>query len=340
MINAAIIVEKYYSKNKIFDDYLNKNLFEGRSFKYIALKKELLKYGINLVTHDICDHSKTDIYIHLDAIFRTSTNKKAKNFLIILEPPSVYPENHKKSIENTYEKIFTWDDLVIDNVKYFKYNLSYDLDSLKIKNEDNKRSKLSVMISRNKVSRHKNELYSKRKEIINWYEKNRPNDFDLYGKGWDEFKIKTYPLTYFNRFSLFGKLIHNTLQKKLHVYKGVIHSKNEILSNYKFSYTYENIEEINGYITEKIFDSFFSLTIPIYRGAKNINEYIPDEIYINSNNFDSVEDINNYIKSITSYKLNLIREDIIDFFSSEKSKIFCSQYNAGLIAKQIYESVK
>ena len=38
MIKASIIVDNDYSKNRIFDDYLNKNIFDGRSFKYIALK--------------------------------------------------------------------------------------------------------------------------------------------------------------------------------------------------------------------------------------------------------------------------------------------------------------
>jgi hypothetical protein len=96
--------------------------------------------------------------------------------------------------------------------------------------------------------------------------------------------------------------MNNIFQDKLNVYKGQIKSKSQVLSNYKFSYTYENIEGINGYITEKIFDSFFSLTIPIYRGAKNIKNYIPEEIFIDSNNFDSVEDISNYIQSYESVK--------------------------------------
>ena len=39
MINAAIVVDKDYSKNKIFDDSLNKTKFDGRSFKYISLKE-------------------------------------------------------------------------------------------------------------------------------------------------------------------------------------------------------------------------------------------------------------------------------------------------------------
>ena len=341
MINAAIVVDNDYSKNKIFDDSLNKTKFDGRSFKYISLRNELLNYGIKLNTYDLCNHLDTDLYIYLDAVNRIKgNNTKAKKFLIVIEPPSVYPNNHNESILKKFDKIFTWNDSVIDNKKYFKYNFSYNLDSLKLNYMKKSRTKHSVMISRNKISNHKDELYSKRRDIINWYEEHSPNDFDLYGKGWDELKIKSFPLTYLNRFSLLGKLMNKVSSKNLNTYKGEIRSKSQILSNYNFSFTYENIENIEGYITEKIFDSFFSLTIPIYRGANNIKDFIPSEIFIDSNQFGSIAEIDSYIKSFDNSKIIRTRHDIIDFFSSDKSKIFCANYNARIIAKHIYESIR
>ena len=122
MINAAIVVDNDYSKNKIFDDSLNKTKFDGRSFKYISLRNELLNYGIKLNTYDLCNHLDTDLYIYLDAVNRIKgNNTKAKKFLIVIEPPSVYPNNHNESILKKFDKIFTWNDSVIDNKKYFKF---------------------------------------------------------------------------------------------------------------------------------------------------------------------------------------------------------------------------
>ena len=46
-----------------------------------------------------------------------------------------------------------------------------------------------MVISSNKVSTHKLELYSKRKEIIDWFEINAPNDFD-YGYDWEKIVIR------------------------------------------------------------------------------------------------------------------------------------------------------
>jgi len=36
----------------------------------------------------------------------------------------------------------------------------------------------------------------------------------------------------------------------------------------------------NGYITEKIFDSFFTSYVLIYLGAKNITEHVPSNCFI------------------------------------------------------------
>jgi len=340
MITAALIVDKDYSDNKIFDKRLNNSIFDGRAYKYIKLKEELEKYNIDLITYDLCTNIKPDIYIYLDSVNRIKTDPAKQKFLIIIEPPSVYKANHRTSVINKYEKIFTWDDSVIDNIKYFKYNLSFNLDSLKSELLNIKRMKSIVMIARNKVSTHKNELYSHRKDIIKWYEKNAPNEFDLFGQGWDEKKIKLYPFHYLNRNKTIGRTLYRLFEKKLTVYKGTIKSKSQILSNYDFSYTYENIEGIKGYITEKIIDSFFSLTIPIYRGADNILDYIPNELFIDSRHFDSIEDIHKYISSISKNKIIEIRKDIIDFFQSKDSEIFCAGYNASIIAKEINASIK
>ncbi|MCL1721757.1 glycosyltransferase family 10, partial [Vibrio parahaemolyticus] len=50
-------------------------------------------------------------------------------------------------------------------------------------------------------------------------------------------------------------------------YKGSVESKTHTLKNYKFCICFENAQMIEGYITEKIFDCFFSATVPIYWGA-------------------------------------------------------------------------
>ena len=58
-----------------------------------------------------------------------------------------------------------------------------------------------------------------------------------------------------------------------------VRNKISFLSNYKFSIAMENSEG-QGYISEKIFDSFIAGTIPIYYGGYMIDEFIVSLRYI------------------------------------------------------------
>ena len=63
-------------------------------------------------------------------------------------------------------------------------------------------------------------------------------------------------------------------------YKGELKGKCKFdcLSSYTYSLACEN-GQIPNYFTEKIIDCYLSLTMPIYWGAPNINEYFPTDSY-------------------------------------------------------------
>ena len=93
---------------------------------------------------------------------------------------------------------------------------------------------------------------------------------------------------------------------------GKVKNKIKFLSSYKFSIAMENTEG-NGYLSEKIFQSFISGTIPIYYGDYMLDEYINTKslILIRGKN-DMLRKIE-YIKKIDNinelYK-KMLREDI------------------------------
>ena len=67
---------------------------------------------------------------------------------------------------------------------------------------------------------------------------------------------------------------------------GKIINKIKFLSSYKFSIAMENTEG-DGYVSEKIIDSFLSGSIPIYYGSYMIDEYInPKSIILIRGNKD------------------------------------------------------
>lgn len=66
-----------------------------------------------------------------------------------------------------------------------------------------------------------------------------------------------------------------------------------IFNQYKFIYCFEN-SLTDGYITEKIFNSFFARTIPIYFGPSDKYRYFNNSSFINIETFN--DDTFNYIK--------------------------------------------
>jgi hypothetical protein len=102
---------------------------------------------------------------------------------------------------------------------------------------------------------------------------------------------------------------------------GYIQNKLKFLSSYKFSIAMENTEG-NGYLSEKIIESFISGTIPIYYGDYMADEYINPKSYIlirgKNDMFEKIE----YIKKIDNndelYQ-KLLRENI--FIDNYQKKI-------------------
>lgn len=74
-------------------------------------------------------------------------------------------------------------------------------------------------------------------------------------------------------------------------------NKTEFLAQYKFSIAMENSKG-DGYISEKIIDSFIAGTIPIYYGDYTIDEFINPKTYILIKGEADIEEKIEYIKRI------------------------------------------
>ena len=109
-----------------------------------------------------------------------------KTALILSEPPSVAEENWNTKLHKVFDIIFTWNDCLIDEKKYFKIPAvpqPVNYPNPPVISFQNK--KILVNISRNKFSSHPKELYSERLKSIQYFENNQKDNFDLYGVGWN-----------------------------------------------------------------------------------------------------------------------------------------------------------
>jgi len=183
-------------------------------------------------------------------------------------------------------------------------------------------------VASNNFNAHENDLYQERLNIINWFEKNHVDDFDLYGYRWE---LKEFKNRYLNKFNLIFKIFKNNLK----VYKGIANNKKNLLPNYKFTFCLENSKNYQGYITEKIFHCFFYNTVPVYFGAKNIDKFIPKECYINYDYFDNMNELNKYLKSIDKIQYFNFLKAADEFLTSPKSNIFSIDYYKKVVIKEI-----
>jgi len=324
-----------YNKNKMFTDK-SSPIGDDLMYPFVYLGEYLIKKGHKISTIDMDNIENFDAIVFID--FPTFKNKyfkrlvidKSKNlYLLIFESEVIRPDNWNIENHKYFKKIFTWNDDLADNKKYFKINFSSKIPT-DLNFDVNKKNKLCTMIVAHKLKSHPLELYTERIKAIRWFEQNHPEDFNLYGIGWDKYYFKGM-LSRLNRFDALRKI----LKPRYPSYKGRIESKKEVYKRYKFTICYENAKNIPGYITEKIFDCFFAGCVPIYWGAPNITDHIPANTFIDKRNFKTYEELYNYLKNMLDKEYMNYLDAIKNFIKSDKIYPFSAECFAETIVNEI-----
>jgi len=331
MKKACIVVSHVYQNNKLFDLSDKTINRDNCMYPFYLLKEEFAKNRFNLSTQDINTIEISEIVIYNEMPKVLPSNKDiSKSYLMLFESELILPDNWDLEKHKYFHKIFTWNDDIIDNEKYFKFNFAQEIPKHINKNLFVK-EKLCTLIAGNKKVIHPLELYSKRVEAIRWFEKNYPKEFDFYGIGWNDF---THPNKYIKH------LLYKTKLSKLFApnfssYKGKVDSKKEVLPKYKFAICYENARDISGYITEKIFDCFFAGCVPVYWGTDNVAEHIPKECFIDKREFDTYEELYQYMKNMSDKEYLKYLDNIENFLNSDKAYQFSSECFAKTLVENI-----
>lgn len=211
------------------------------------------------------------------------------------EPDTVRPENSAEGYNNLILKIFpyvmTWNRRLVDNKRIFYRTIPYTFVN-KFDDTPLNEKKLITSISANKHSNQKNELYTTREQLISYFENEIPDEFDFYGTNW---KSINHP-----------------------AYKGSPDDKFTIYHKYKFAIAFENTKNVTGYITEKIFDCICSGIVPIYLGADDILDYVPNECFVDYRNFHSPKELLSFISNMSETEYMGYIESQKEFLQSRK----------------------
>lgn len=287
------------------DSFFNPNQRDGYNDPYIFLREKLFEKGYLLKSSNGSSLDNCEWVLFFDepsvfpfkglrglasriksVILSKPTNKnfykeclkrgmKNRIALFLWEPPSVVPNNWDYKLHKLFPKIFTWNDNYVDECKFVKIYWPQTRNFAEVPVIDYKKKKLLINISGNKSSIHPRELYSERLKSIKHFQKFQPNNFDLYGVGWET--SNNYP------------------SQEYSSYRGTVSNKWDVLPNYKFSLCYENIIDEPGYITEKIFDCFRARCVPVYWGAPNVTDYIDKDTFIDRREFKSNKELEDYL---------------------------------------------
>jgi hypothetical protein len=220
--------------------------------------------------------------------------------LSVWEPPLIC-----KAAYNDFSpyKILHLADHMVNNINSFKF--FYPQASLEVEKEvlSFEEKKLCTMICSNKMYSGPGELYSARRKVIFFFEnlaKKGVDDFYFYGQG-------GWPRTYVT-------------------FKGEVPHKRPVLKKYRFCFCYENSNNTPGYITEKIFDCLVSGCVPIYWGAENITDYVPEDCFIDRRNFANNQDLYEFLKSMSKEEYEKYLEHIKNYLSTPAAYLFSIDY--------------
>lgn len=305
----------------------------------LELKRYANSKGINVATVDAMDVRETDALVFMDMPAKTNRyftfalQHHIPLYLLMLESKLIRKENYNLKNHVYFEKIFTYDDSLVDNSKYLKLNYAFTFPS-GIPKEFDRKEKLCTLIAGNKRVRHPLELYSKRIEAIRWFEKHHPADFDLYGIGWNEYVFPDIRcIRSLNHFRSLRRL----LARHYPSYKGAVEKKRPVLEKYRFAICYENACNIPGYITEKLFDCFFAGCVPVYWGANNVTDHIPRDCFIDKRDFTTYEELYAYMCTMSKEVYLQYIYSIDSFLKSDKAYVFTCDYFAKTVIDQIVD---
>jgi len=333
---CLVVSDSFYWKNRIFDLTDSVSNRDNCLYPFWVLKTKFSSIGYDLSTQDIHSLDVSDVVIYNEMpTFIPSKHCIDKSYLCLFESELIRSDNWVEENYTYFRKVFTWHDDYVDNEKFIKTNFSFDLSDgylATLPPLETQKPFFCTLIAGNKRVNHPLELYSKREEAIRWFEKNHPEQFHLYGVGWDSYRFSGPKLIRaLNRIKPLTKLLATNYPS----YRGKVDRKIEVLSQYKYCICYENAKDIPGYITEKIFDCFFAGCVPIYWGASNIDSHIPSNCFIDKRKFATYELLYEYMTSLDGQQYKQYLLNARAFLSSQQAQAF----SANVFAQTIIDYV-
>lgn len=336
MIYANILAPGHL-KNSIFSEN-DPTSFYGPTYTSRLIRKIFLDYFVELNTPDL----NVDNVVSFEIVIEGQINEQGNTarYLTAQENPTINLLNQDIEYCQNFSKVFAWDWrvanqpngvwlMVPNEIKLFEFNCYSDREIFSCLINGNKRFPIYS----------EDDLYEERFAVIDWYQRNAPSDFALYGRGWDKPKAG---ITRKEKLVRRGKRLASQLfgYQPFPSYRGAVIDKGDVYKNSKFAYCYENTKNLENYITEKIFDAMMYGCVPIYWGAQNVLDFIPKECFIDRRDFSSQQSLHGYLKGMTDNVYQTYQDSIYEFLRSDKILPFKAETYAARVVDEIILDLK
>lgn len=320
---------RVFDSDKLFDlsdTALNR---DGQLLPFHRLYEHLTSEGFSVHTADFLfkndsrDSQRSAYYSLglLDNFERVLHEHRARlAAFVVMEPPVVAPALYQALprltalfdrvyVHNTHGDGYSLEGVDTSKLRKLYWPIPHNDVLEQYWGNEGRQKRVVVINGSHNPQRRSRELYSSRIKAM--AELSKMGVVDLYGMGWDRWWSRSAMwLPYWlNRRAIMS------------IYKGKCASKFEVLQHYKFCLCFENME-MDGYMTEKIFDCLYAGTIPLYLGAPDIADYIPGEAFIDVRKYSSWTEMWKDIASMSAQRIDEMREAGRSFLRSDKGRKF------------------
>jgi alpha(1,3/1,4) fucosyltransferase len=288
-----------YNGDALFDPHLD-GVRDDVLQHWRRLKEVAAMRGIAFHTLDVT--ARPDLVVSYDRIL---DEPPAPWILYVSESHVTRPDLYKR-----------FDELIMKTVRIFTH--SYDLsgrapsvrlfsipqivpEGVEALAENNSRRLIAMINANKRPASLRGELYTKRLRLAASLAKR--GELDVYGPGWDR-TLKAY--------SFYPPWTERIRAR----WKGPVESKHETLSKYDFCLAFDNARK-PGYITEKVFDPMLVGCIPIYLGAPDIAEVLPQKTFLDYRSIGSARRLLKTICSMSDDEKAERRRAMRQFLGSE-----------------------
>lgn len=311
---------------------------------YVYLRDYFAARGIPVRTADYLPDAPSDmrkVYISLGMLDKYRRLARRDDTVVsaffAMECPIVEPSEFRalREASRVFKRIYSWSDGeslapfvgATLNCQQFFWPQAFDQVHEDLWGQT-KRNFL-VMINANKLPRmYDRELYTERMRAVAYFA--QYDEIDLYGPGWNDPPMRVgrtwvpFTLKRLHRVGLrwWDRVHPDPLRAAARrVYRGVAASKSQTISQYTFAMCFENMI-LKGWITEKIFDCFYSGTVPIYWGEPEIEKIIPPSCYVDMRQFSGYPELRSFLKSRSLEQIQTYREAARAYLRSPQARPF------------------